>query len=366
MDKNMNKLKNSLIIGVFFVLIVGLALGQFAQDNQVSQSERRKLTQKPAFNTETVLSGEYSEDIETYLLDQFPAREKFRTLQSVMNFYIWQRMDSNNIWLEGDKAFKIEYPLKEDQVAYGIKYTNRLIENHLSESKVYYSIIPDRNYFMQGGDHPTMDYDRLQSMMEDINGTYIDIFSVLTLEDYYDTDAHWKQECIYPVAEKLGIAMGVKDHLTPWEDYTAHTLAPFYGVYMGQAALPLKSDTITYLTSPQTDAAIVTGAEFSGEKEVYTVERFEGLDGYDIYLNGAQAILNIECTNTDSDKELIIFRDSFTSSLAPYLVGAYKTITLVDMRYVHSSILDSVVDFHGQDVLFLYSTSMMNSSMLWK
>lgn len=362
----MNQLKNILTIGIFFVLLLGLSLAQLAKDSEVSQSERRKLAQKPEFNTETVLSGEYSEEIETYLLDQFPLREKFRTLQSVMDFYVWQRMDSNDIWLEEDRAFKIEYPLKEDQVAYGVKYINRLIDTHLKESEVYYAWIPDRNYFMQGGDYPTIDYNKLDEMLGEIHGKEIDIVPLLTLEDYYDTDAHWKQECIYPVAQLLAQAMGADEHFVAFEEYTHHTLEPFYGVYMGQAALPLQGDVLTYLTSAQTDGAVVTGVEFDGEKEIYTLERFEGLDGYDIYLNGAQAVLTIECADTMSDKELIIFRDSFASSITPYLVGGYKTITLVDMRYLHSSLLADVVDFHGQDVLFLYSSTMMNGAMLWK
>ena len=37
------------------------------------------------------------------------------------------------------------------------------------------------------------------------------------------------------------------------------------------------------------------------------------------------------------------------------------TVTVVDIRYVSSMVLSSFVDFHGQDVLFLYSTSVLNS-----
>ena len=37
-------------------------------------------------------------------------------------------------------------------------------------------------------------------------------------------------------------------------------------------------------------------------------------------------------------------------------------MTLVDTRYLSSDLLDQFVDFHGQDVLFLYSSLILNSS----
>ena len=54
------------------------------------------------------------------------------------------------------------------------------------------------------------------------------------------------------------------------------------------------------------------------------------------------------------DKNLILFRDSYGSSLAPLLASGYRTITLVDLRYLSSDQLDQYIDFEDQDVLFLY------------
>ena len=57
-----------------------------------------------------------------------------------------------------------------------------------------------------------------------------------------------------------------------------------------------------------------------------------------------------------------MFRDSFGSSMIPLLLKDYKTVTVVDIRYIAADYLDSFLDFHGQDVLFLYSTLILNSS----
>ena len=62
-------------------------------------------------------------------------------------------------------------------------------------------------------------------------------------------------------------------------------------------------------------------------------------------------------------KNLVIFRDSYGSSLAPLLLGGYRTVTLVDVRYVASQYLGQFVDFSQvDDVLLLYSTTVINSA----
>jgi hypothetical protein len=48
--------------------------------------------------------------------------------------------------------------------------------------------------------------------------------------------------------------------------------------------------------------------------------------------------------------------------MVPLLVQGYKTVTVIDIRYISGAMLDRFVDFHGQDVLFLYSTLVLNNS----
>ncbi|MGN1001643.1 MAG: DHHW family protein [Oscillospiraceae bacterium] len=366
----MNKIRNYAIIAVFAVLLFGLGIWHLAApDAALSYSERRKLAQAPELNAQAVFSGDYMEDLESYLLDQFPLRDSFRTVKAALRFGLFQQMDNNGVYLHEGSVCKMDYPLDEKQLAYAAEKLNSLYEQYLQGMNVYYAIVPDKNYFAAApSGHMHMDYDALVSTMnaEMENMTYIDLFPLLTLEDYYRTDTHWKQECIYPVAEALAEAMGVGEALTPFADYTAHTLEPFYGVYYGQSALPVKPDSLSYMTSPDTESAVVTGAEFMGSRPVYDLEGFEGMDGYDVFLSGAQALLTIDCPNARTDRELVIFRDSFGSSIAPYLTGAYARITLVDLRYMTTELLGQFVAFTDQDVLFLYSTSLLNSARLLK
>ena len=81
-----------------------------------------------------------------------------------------------------------------------------------------------------------------------------------------------------------------------------------------------------------------------------------------MYLSGPVSLITIENQSATSDKELIIFRDSFASSIAPLLTEAYSKITLVDIRYLRSDFLDKFIDFNHQDILFLYSSLVLNNS----
>ena len=67
-----------------------------------------------------------------------------------------------------------------------------------------------------------------------------------------------------------------------------------------------------------------------------------------------------------SGRRLIIFRDSFASSLAPLLAEGYSEIVLADTRYISPSLLGDYIDFDGADILFIYSTSLLNSSDILK
>ena len=80
-----------------------------------------------------------------------------------------------------------------------------------------------------------------------------------------------------------------------------------------------------------------------------------------IYI-GASSIIDIVNPTSNSDKELIVFRDSYGSSLIPLLLEGYKKITVIDIRYVSSKILSNYIKFNNQDVLFMYSILTINNS----
>lgn len=361
----MKKSKHLIPLCILLLLWGSLSLFCWLKpENLVSVSERRKLASLPALRLDSVLSGRFFSDFETYSLDQFPLRDHFRTLKSISEQSLFRKCDNNNIYLADGHAARLEYPLNESAVQNAAQKLNALYETYLLKNagNIYLSIIPDKNYFLaaQNG-YPAMDYNRLFNRMRDEMpyAKYIDITSALEADDYYKTDSHWKQEKLTDVAQIFANAMGV--HLSGNYKKTV-VEKPFYGVYYGQSALPLTPDTLCYLTSRVLDSCTVYNVETQKNTGLYTLEKLESRDMYELYLSGASPILSIESPHASTPKELIVFRDSFASSLVPLLSEGYTKITLIDTRYIQPSTLGKYVDFEGNDVLFLYSTTLLNNS----
>ena len=189
---------------------------------------------------------------------------------------------------------------------------------------------------------------------------YIDIFDTLSLGKYYRTDAHWRQEALDETAAALAGAMGVS---LPAEYETVDTGLPFRGVYAGQYALPVEPDALAYRTNDTISRLRVYDYETAAEIPVYDLALAAGRDGYEMFLGGTKALLTIENPAAATGRELVLFRDSFGSSIAPLLAQGYARVTVVDIRYMASAAAARLVDLTAaDDVLFLYSTGVLNHS----
>ena len=161
---------------------------------------------------------------------------------------------------------------------------------------------------------------------------------------------------------RLAAAMGI-DSAADWEHTVNELACDFRGVYYGQSALPLQSEKIYYLTSPVIDACrVYNGEQNNAEMPMYNMALANGYDPYETFLSGSLSLITVENPTADNDRHLILFRDSFGSSIAPLLCEGYAKVTLIDIRYIQPFVLQYFVDFEGADVLFLYSTLVLNNS----
>ena len=356
------------VLVILWAVLTGLTWFTPAKDT--SEAERRPLAQFPELTAQTILDGKFMSKFEDYTLDQFPGRDLFRQLKSLTHYFVLRQKDNNDIYIVDGYAAKLDYPVRVDDLNHALNRLDYVYETYLKEqgSKVYMSVIPDKGYYLaEANGYPAMDYTQLfDTVKEKLPfATHIDITDCLSAKDYYFTDTHWRQEALLPTARKISAAMGLSAALE--EDFAKAKIdRPFYGVYYGQAALPMEPEDMYILESDLLKDCQVYNFESGKYTPVYDMDKVSGKDPYDVYLSGAQSLLRIETPNAATDKELIIFRDSFGSSIAPLLVQDYKTVTLVDIRYIDSRILGRFLEFNGQDVLFLYSTLVLNSGTTLK
>ncbi len=376
-----DKTKYIIIIALFVALIGGFLIASvILEDKDISYSERRPLEQMPELNIKDVVSTEFMKDFGDYVLDQFPLREGFRKVKAFVHYNILGQKDNGGVYEYNGNISKLQYPLNENSIINASNKFNSLMQNYFPDANVYFSIIPDKNYFLtQENGYLDIDYDKLQQLMNDnIKGMqYINIFGELNADSYYNTDIHWKQEEIISVAQKLAQEMGFIDAIKNLS-YDKTSLDGFYGVYGGQYALNVNSDTLTYLKNDLMKNWTVSildeknGLNEEGkfnfkEVGVYAPDRFNGTDPYDVFLHGATPLVVINNANNTSGKELFIFRDSFSSSITPLLVEGYSKVTLIDIRYMNSNMIGDYVDFgENNDILFMYGMEILNNSNILK
>lgn len=337
---------------------------------EYSDSERRYLASFPKLNKETILSGDFMSEFETYTLDQFPLRDSFRSIKGFASLYLFGQSEVNDLYLHDGYIAKAEHPVNDAMLDNAGNKFQYLYDTYMAGTDVtlYFSIVPDKNYYLapEAG-QLSMDYPKLISSLKEKTSymEYVDLFSHLKLSNYYYTDTHWKQETLLPAALTLAGAMGTQIET----NYTPNVLeSPFYGVYYGQLALPITADKLTYLTNDTLNSCIVTSYNTGMPQtaQMYSFSKVDSRDPYELFLGGNDALITIENPNAATDKELILFRDSFGSSIAPLLATGYAKVTLVDIRYIHPGMLGSFIEFDNQDVLFLYSTLVLNSSTAFK
>lgn len=357
------KIKNTLVCILFSLFVFGgMAMCIFVKTPDYSQSERRELADFPELSVDTLVSGKFMQEFEKYATDRFPFRDGFRSIKAFISYNLLSQKDNNGVYVQDGFISKLDYPYNSGSVKYAADRFSYIYNKYLQNSNVYLSVIPDKNVFL-ADKAGVLGYDEnlligeLKSQMP--YATYIDITDTLDIDSFYKTDTHWSQDKITETANRLAKGLSVtipNEYQTNTSDYD------FYGVLYGQAALDFEPDTVKYLTNSVIDGFKVRDRQNDKDIPVYDTELLSGRDPYEAFLSGSLSIVTIENPACDNGKELVIFRDSFTSSIAPLIAQGYSKTTLLDIRYITPDYVSSFVNFDNADVLFMYSTSVLNNS----
>ncbi len=365
MKNNIKNIIMTVVFSIFTLFVTAVCIATPAESHSVS--ERRELAQFPDTSAEAILSGEFSSGFESYTTDQFPKRDTLRAIKTFIAHRLLGKADNNGLFIENGHISKIDASESEEMMNHAAERFTYIYNKYLKDNKIYFSIIPDKNMFLANSNgYPSLDYvgfaDRMSKKVDFME--YVDIYDLLSADDYYTTDTHWKQEKITDIAEYLSSAMG-KD--VNGDSYKENTLDnPFYGVYSGQYALNFPADTIKYLTNDTIDNAIVTYYDTGMPKvgTMYNLQKANGKDPYEMFLSGTMPLVTLENASGNFKNHLILFRDSFGSSIAPLFLKNYDKVTVIDTRYVKSDFLGQFIEFDkNADVLFLYSSTLLNNSL---
>ena len=162
-------------------------------------------------------------------------------------------------------------------------------------------------------------------------------------------------------------------------NYVENKIEGFEGIYFDQSAIDPPSETLTYLTNDVIADLKVQDVATSKLLDVYATNLFDSMhngevDGYNVFLSGKAGNPMLKITNPHGTKStpLVIFRDSYGSSIAPLIAEGYETVYVVDIRSISYKLIGEetmpdgsanpyYIDFTNTDVLFLFSSLVLES-----
>ena len=343
------------VIGVFFVLNIVIPAPA------VLVGERRVPAKLPDFSINSILSGNFMSKFDDYAADRFVFRDTFRGIHSFMVFNVYMQTDKSGLYRTknvGLGEFKRTDTTSFRQTTERLKKAAESLDG--LDMNIYYSIVPDKSVYA-GRYMPGFDIGTAEAILFDVLGDYkyIPLVDKLSADIFYKTDIHWDQSRISGAVSHILSSMGANPYIS---EFPVAKAGEFRGVYAGQIALPVNADVMSYADIPGIKVNYLDEKTLEFESgPAHDTARFTGVDPYDLFLRGPQPLIVIE-NDAAPQRELLLFRDSFGSSLAPLLACSYSKVTVIDLRYLHLSLLGQFIEFKpGADVLFIYSSQIFNN-----
>ena len=333
------------------VILLGLSVGSFflTPDRAFSENENRYLQLTPKLSWDTVMSGDFMEDMEEYTSDQIVFRDLWTATRSLLQraegkedisgtylgaegrYFAKVTEDSfNRAGLEKNAGY-----IREFFAASGKSCRAMIVP---SPAGVLRDMLPENApYYDEAGA-----FERLDAAL---GGSLLDVRETLAdVEDpYYHTDHHWT-------------TMGAQAAYRRWAEVTGHTVREdalvcateeFRGTLYSKVLLPDSVyDSVYYAPEITAESVVCDGKDGT----LYDRDALTRKDKYELFLGGnyGQCVIT---TGTENGKHLLLVKDSFANAFVPFLLGDYETVTMIDLRYFRGSMAELAAE--SDDILVL-------------
>lgn len=365
---NRNKIGKYIPAVVFLIFIYGMALWfLFSPKTDYSSSEKRYLQKFPDANVEKVLSGEFGSEFETFFADRFPQRNT------------WVGINAYTTLAEGNNGASGVYNCKNGYLINKPVSTDNNLDKNVGavvdfaktiDAPTTVMLVPSTGYIADDV-LPTFhdkynddeDISKISSTLSKEKIGFVDLRERFKSEYkngsqlYYKTDHHWTTKGAYTGYQELCKALGI----TPIDDSTLKkdSYPDFYGTTYSSSGFWLTPpDNIEIWSNPKNSdknisVKITEGANVKTSGSMYFTDHLKEDDKYPVFIDGNHALTEITNTNAKNGTILLI-KDSFSHSLAPFLAENYSKVVLVDLRYYKESVSDLVTTYNPEQVVVLY------------
>lgn len=349
-------IRNTVTAGLFCALLLaGTAGGILVPDKTYSAHEKRKLAQRPAFTAQNVFSGKFGSDLETYLADQFPARDAWVSVKTFAELAGGKR-ESGGVYFASDGYLIDKFTsysaaqFKKNISALAALDQNISVPMRVMLVPTAAEILSDKLPLFA----PNLDQKKFIDYAAAKGLDTVNVFDLLTEHKkeyiYYKTDHHFTSlGAYYCYAAWKGAKGETAEPLSAWQSEVL--CDTFRGTTYAKVNYPLAPcDTITACYKKQ-HTVDYNGGAYTADS-IYERKYLTGSDPYAAFLNSNQAQTVI---HGDGERKLLLIKDSYANTLAQFVADEYAEVHLIDPRFYRASLSDYVKDNGIDEVLVVYN-----------
>ena len=354
------KLLSWLLIGCIVLLSIA---GLVVEDREFSDSENRKLARWPDFSLSGLLDGSYLQGMGDYIADQFPLRDQWISLNLKLNRLLGQKESSGVYLCEDDYLMQIPSAPNGPQHERNLAAINTFAQNHPKLNMVM-TVAPNAVTVLADKlpeNAPVRDQIAdLYHIASTVTGAkVIDVTQVLKSHAdeylYYRTDHHWTSLAAYYAFQT--IAPELKITAPSLEEYTVYPVSTtFEGTLSSKSGSHSALDTVEIMV-PKTGIEYYVTYNSDNNTNIcslYNRAALEQKDHYTVFFGGNYSRVDIT-TTANTERSLLIFKDSYANCMVQFLYPYFDHITMIDPRYYYDNVEHVITSQSVTDVLFLYN-----------
>ncbi|SHJ92351.1 DHHW family protein [Hespellia stercorisuis] len=362
---NEKKLYRGLAVTFLCLVFAAAILCVLVKDRKFSGKENRNLQMMPAITKDSILSGDTQKDLEAYASDQFLFRDWWIGFQSGVQTVLG-RNESHDVF-RGKGGYLIQAFADPDEQL--LTEQTGAMKNFAADHpdvKTYAIIVPTASYTLAdrlpanapAGDQKSY-LDAVAQNLEGSGINFIDVADDLSAHKdeylYYKTDHHWTSLGAYyayqAAIDDMELGGSPEDYKsTPVSVNFQGTLVPRSG-YGGHTY-----DQINVYFNEKMDENTV--AEYVAEQKkvasLYDSAALKTQNQYEVFTGGNHPLIKVNA-GVESDRRLLIFKDSYANCFIPFMTETFRKIVVVDPRYYYEDIEELMKSEKITDVLYLYN-----------
>lgn len=364
-----------LFVAVLFAFSIAFLL---VPDQSFSEQENRSLRSFPKFTWKKLATGSFGDEINHYFADQFPMRDLLVGLKGYAENALGKG-ENNGVILgrEGQlqtrmfDMLRADGSVMEDSDLFDPETVERALDgiNRVANSlEIDFSVLLTGRVIdvsASASDYPSAFSDALLSRVREGMGDGVNYIETVPMFRerydageyvYYRTDHHWTTLGAYYAYAEILRSFGMKDEIIPMDAFEKKVVSnAFYGTAWSAAGMKFVPPDHIEIWSLGNESDFHIEADGSALEGFYSDSYLEKKDQYSLFLDGTHDVVTIK-KEGEKRPTLLIFRDSFASSLAPFLAQHFDLVLLnLSSRRDFTNVTESAREYGADRVLVVYT-----------